>query len=82
MQLQRKVIEKRYDDFPDSIKEVAMFRPEIRRCMDAYAHGDVITKEEVLCRMIVLLNDSIELYKTNEANLLMKSPSVYQPPEI
>lgn len=45
----------RLRDFSGPISDAAMANPVINRVIKEYAHGAIITKEEALSRMVVLL---------------------------
>jgi hypothetical protein len=42
-------------EIPSPIYRLGSRNPIIQRIIDMYAHGEIITKEEALCQMIVSL---------------------------
>lgn len=49
---------RRRQDFSILIMAVARHNPLVNRIVDAYCHGDIITMDEALCRMVVALDQN------------------------
>ena len=56
MQLSPIEIRSRYEDFPTPIRVIGQNVPVVRMVLDLYAHGQIVTREEALCQMIVELS--------------------------
>ena len=58
------VYRQRHSEFPDPIMQLAMYNPLIHRIIDQYAHGEILTREEALCQMVVnLANQNNDMEK-------------------
>jgi hypothetical protein len=70
MKIDRMEYERRMNEFRGPIQIVAFQNPIVHRIVEMYAHGEIITKEEALSKMIVLLaenNKGLEDYtRSNE----------------
>lgn len=53
--MSKEIIWQRLNDFEGPIKEASINNTIVNECIHAYAHGSIITKEECLSRMVVLL---------------------------
>lgn len=54
------IVRRRFEEFPQPIQEIGHHNPFVRRVMDMYAHGQIVTFEEALCQMIVELSTDRE----------------------
>ena len=43
------------EQIPAEIKAIALNDPIVHRCLDAFMMGDIITREELYCRIIVMI---------------------------
>ena len=50
--------EERFQRFEEPIKQIAMHNAVVHRTLKAYARGEIVTKEEALCQMVVGLTKS------------------------
>lgn len=55
---------------------VALHNPAVRRLMDAYNHGHIITKEECLSQMIVTLAQDWSEIQQQNFDLAMRMPHI------
>ena len=49
------ITRRRLLDFPDQIQELSRNNPIIYKCIQDYAHGRIITRDECLAQMIIML---------------------------
>lgn len=73
--------EKRFRDFPEPIQELFQESPVVARVIQLYAHGDIITKEEALCRMVIELSKDVEHARRNMIEMMSRSaiPGIVYP---
>lgn len=54
----------RLHEFPHEIRTLAETNTIIHRVIEEYAHGAIITREEALCRMIIILARSQQKFES------------------
>lgn len=69
----------RYNEIPRRIHELSMNNPLIKRVIDEYTHGNIVTKEEALCQMIVHLAANWKEMEQSYINLAMMTTLPTQP---
>ena len=73
MQLKYEEQQRRYAEFPDPVRVLGYEVPRVRRIMDMYAHGEIITLQEALCRMVVELATDTESQRKQMIDLMQRS---------
>lgn len=72
----------RSSQIPEPIKNVAYDNAAVHTIMDMYAHGHIITVEEMLCQMVIALNTNwAQVKKDYMDTLLMQTtfPGIVKP---
>lgn len=81
MNLPREQIHRRFAEFPDPVRLLGYDNAVVRRIVDMFAQGEIITLQEALCKMIVALANESDSHKQSIVDLMRRStfPSNYVP---
>lgn len=78
-ELSRTQAMQRMAEFAAPIRNLAQQNALIRRIVECYAHGDIITREEALCRMVVELARDWEKSRKDYEAIMLNSVLPTQP---
>lgn len=67
----------RLGEFNGPIAVAALDNPEIKQIADLYAKGEIVTKEEALCQMVLALAKSLQ--RSREELLKIVNSSLFPP---
>lgn len=76
MNLRHEEIQRRYAEFPDPVRLQSYQSPRLKKIMDMFAHGEIITLQEALCRMVVEQATDTESQKRQMFDLMQRSTFV------
>jgi hypothetical protein len=69
--------ELRFREFAPEIRLLSETNVPVKECIDAYVYGRIITKEEALCQMIMLLSKNWGQQRAEYERLMMNlGPSI------
>lgn len=78
-ELTRVQMMQRMAEFATPIQNLAQQNALIHRICECYAHGDIITREEALCRMIVELARDWEQVRKDYESVMLTNLKLHQP---
>lgn len=71
---------KRYNEFPQPIQMLGQQEPRVDRIIRLFVLGDIITKEEALCRMVIELSKDVEYQRRNMIEMMSRNGTLYTAP--
>ncbi len=83
MELTRIQLMKRHHEFPQLLIDLSYNNTVVHRMIEAYVHGQIATKEEAYCQIIIELSktrDELTRRMINEAHMKMSLFPVMPPP--
>lgn len=76
--MNRHVLQQRYEEIPQRVRELSTTNPLVKRVIDLYIGGEIITKEEALCQMVVGLSKDWAEVSRRHFEIVMQMPTPNQ----